>query len=101
MTRVGMGKKRRCLSCNTAFFDLNRAPVVCPKCAEVFHVVDPLRSSVVKGGFVSRAKPYSPASEPSPVDIPPESIDEVESEDALLAPADEENEESDRIEQIT
>ena len=28
--------KRRCNSCGTKFFDLNRDPIVCPKCMAVF-----------------------------------------------------------------
>jgi len=39
--KVERGAKRRCLSCNIAFFDLNRSPIVSPKCAETFQVVRP------------------------------------------------------------
>ena len=28
--------KRQCQNCGAKFFDLNRSPVVCPKCATVF-----------------------------------------------------------------
>ncbi len=45
MVKAGMGEKRRCLSCCTPFFDLNRTPIVCPKCAAVFQVVQIVRSS--------------------------------------------------------
>ena len=40
MTKAERGAKHRCLACSTAFFDLNRAPIVCPKCDEVFQVVE-------------------------------------------------------------
>ncbi len=36
MTKPELGTKRRCNSCATNFFDLNREPIVCPKCAAVF-----------------------------------------------------------------
>ncbi len=26
------GTKRRCISCGAKFYDLNRQPIVCPKC---------------------------------------------------------------------
>jgi len=40
MSKTELGVKRRCLSCSTLFFDFNRVPIVCPKCAVVFHVVE-------------------------------------------------------------
>lgn len=84
MKRAGMGEKRRCLSCNTAFFDLDRAPIVCPKCAVVFQVIEPVRSSVGRiGAFQNRTRWAPPLSKPSPVDSVPESDDEA---DADLSP---------------
>jgi uncharacterized protein (TIGR02300 family) len=47
MPKAELGEKRRCLSCSAAFFDLNRSPIVCPKCAAVFQVVEIARSSSV------------------------------------------------------
>jgi len=34
-----LGGKRQCQSCGTKFFDLNRDPIVCPKCGTVFQAV--------------------------------------------------------------
>jgi uncharacterized protein (TIGR02300 family) len=31
-----LGMKRQCQNCGAKFFDLNRSPIVCPKCATVF-----------------------------------------------------------------
>jgi uncharacterized protein (TIGR02300 family) len=31
-----LGFKRQCLSCGAKFYDLNRSPVVCPKCGTPF-----------------------------------------------------------------
>ncbi|MGC1859957.1 MAG: FYDLN acid domain-containing protein [Methylocystis sp.] len=36
VTKAELGVKRRCLSCNKPFFDLNRVPIVCPGCEAVF-----------------------------------------------------------------
>jgi uncharacterized protein (TIGR02300 family) len=70
MTRARMGEKRRCLSCNTAFFDLNRSPIICPKCAEVFQLIEPVRSSVGRSrAFQNRGRWTTPLSEPSTLDI--------------------------------
>ena len=35
-----MGAKRRCLTCSAAFFDLNRSPILCPKCGAAFQIVE-------------------------------------------------------------
>lgn len=72
MAKAELGAKRRCLSCGAAFFDLNRDPIACPKCATIFQVVELPRSA-------PRRAPYRPMqSEPRVVDEP--STDEAESE---------------------
>lgn len=45
MRNAHLGEKRRCLDCSTLFFDLNRTPIVCPKCKTAFTVVEVVRSS--------------------------------------------------------
>jgi uncharacterized protein (TIGR02300 family) len=34
-----LGAKRQCQSCGIKFFDMNKEPILCPKCGAVFHVV--------------------------------------------------------------
>jgi uncharacterized protein (TIGR02300 family) len=34
-----LGTKRLCASCGAKFYDLNKDPIVCPKCETVFHPV--------------------------------------------------------------
>ncbi len=53
MIKTERGDKRRCLACNTAFFDLNRTPILCPKCDEVFQVVELIRSPPRNGVFLN------------------------------------------------
>jgi uncharacterized protein (TIGR02300 family) len=36
VTKPELGTKRRCVNCETKFFDLNKDPIVCPKCSAVF-----------------------------------------------------------------
>ena len=38
MAKPELGEKRRCLSCETKFYDLNKDPAICPKCGVVFEV---------------------------------------------------------------
>jgi uncharacterized protein (TIGR02300 family) len=40
VSRAELGVKRRCLSCNKAFFDLSRTPPVCPTCGAAFEVIE-------------------------------------------------------------
>ena len=35
MAKPELGSKHKCQNCGTKFFDLNKDPVVCPKCGEV------------------------------------------------------------------
>ena len=36
MAKPELGAKRQCQSCATKFYDLNKNPIVCPKCGTVF-----------------------------------------------------------------
>jgi uncharacterized protein (TIGR02300 family) len=42
VTKPELGTKRRCGSCETKFFDLNRDPILCPKCMAVFAPPQPV-----------------------------------------------------------
>jgi uncharacterized protein (TIGR02300 family) len=33
-----LGAKRQCQSCATKFYDMNKDPIVCPKCGAIFQV---------------------------------------------------------------
>ena len=47
-----LGGKHQCQNCGAKFFDLNRDPIVCPKCGTVF-----------QGAPAARAQPASPKEE--------------------------------------
>ena len=36
MAKPELGVKRQCQNCGAKFFDLNRDPIICPKCGTVF-----------------------------------------------------------------
>jgi uncharacterized protein (TIGR02300 family) len=39
MTKPELGTKRLCAHCGAKFYDLNHAPIACPKCGSVFEAV--------------------------------------------------------------
>ena len=39
MAKPELGAKRQCQSCGAKFFDLNKDPIVCPKCGTIFQGV--------------------------------------------------------------
>jgi uncharacterized protein (TIGR02300 family) len=54
MTDPNLGKKRRCVECEAAFYDLNRKPITCPKCGATHQPVVRLKSD---GRPPSRTRP--------------------------------------------
>ncbi len=59
MAKPELGLKRVCVSCATRFYDLARAPAVCPKCGTEQPVEQPrVRRS---GNVVDLRKPKKPA----------------------------------------
>ncbi len=36
MAKAELGAKRQCQNCGAKFFDLNKEPIVCPKCGKIF-----------------------------------------------------------------
>ena len=63
MTKPELGTKRRCNSCATKFFDLNKEPIVCPKCAAVFA---PTQSDPMRSGRLPERRPWSAQKTPMP-----------------------------------
>jgi len=41
MAKPELGTKRRCANCGAAYYDLNREPIICPKCNTEFVVEQP------------------------------------------------------------
>ena len=56
MAKPELGTKRLCASCGAKFYDLNKDPIVCPKCETVFH---PVVLATRRGGAAAAA-PVAP-----------------------------------------
>lgn len=55
MAKPEWGTKRICQSCSTPFYDLQRDPIVCPKCETVFDPEAVLKSRKLKGAEEAEA----------------------------------------------
>ncbi|ACK49588.1 conserved hypothetical protein [Methylocella silvestris BL2] len=83
MAKPELGNKRQCQNCGTRFFDLNKNPIVCPKCGTVF-----------QGAPLSRAAQRAAAADDDEEAAPAElvSLEEVDAEadaDKLVVAVDE------------
>jgi uncharacterized protein (TIGR02300 family) len=99
VTKAELGVKRRCLACSAAFFDLNRAPIVCPKCATVFQVIELPRSAPRKPYHPMRNEKLVEDQTPNDDEVSAETeaeTDETETDDSVPQPI----EEDDEIEKI-
>jgi uncharacterized protein (TIGR02300 family) len=83
VAKVELGTKRQCQNCGAKFFDLNKDPIICPKCGTVF------QGATAAARARPPAKPEEEDTElaaPAGVDIV--SLDEVEaSEEKAAEPA--------------
>jgi uncharacterized protein (TIGR02300 family) len=81
LAKPDLGSKHQCQNCGAKFFDLNKDPIVCPKCGTVFQ------------GAAARARPVSkPEEEYTELAAPPGgdvvSLEEVEAgEEKAAEPA--------------
>jgi uncharacterized protein (TIGR02300 family) len=79
LAKLELGSKHQCQNCGAKFFDLNKDPIVCPKCGTVFQ------------GAAARARPAAKPEEeetelaqaPAGVDVV--SLDEVEAAEEKAA----------------
>jgi uncharacterized protein (TIGR02300 family) len=77
-----LGTKRQCQNCAAKFFDLNKDPIICPKCGTVF-----------QGAAAVRARPAAKAEEEedtevaTPAGVEVVSLDEVEASEKAAEPA--------------
>lgn len=54
MVKAEWGTKRHCQSCAAAFYDLNRSPILCPKCKAEFDPDANLRSRRGRAGQTAK-----------------------------------------------
>jgi uncharacterized protein (TIGR02300 family) len=81
LAKLELGSKHQCQNCGAKFFDLNKDPIVCPKCGTVFQSV------------AARARPAAKAEEEdtevaTPAGVEVVSLDKVEAgEEKAAEPA--------------
>ena len=78
MAKPELGTKRQCQNCAAKFFDLNKDPIICPKCGTVFQ------------GATARARPTAKPEEEeaelaAPAGVEVVSLDEVEASEEKAA----------------
>lgn len=95
MAKAEWGAKRRCLSCGAAFYDLNKSPILCPKCGTEFNPEVPAKSAR-RPAKVEEKKVPKVAVVPDVVD---DEVEDTEIGDEILEDADE-FEEDDVAEEI-
>jgi uncharacterized protein (TIGR02300 family) len=89
-----LGSKRQCQNCGAKFFDLNRDPIICPKCGTVFQGA----TARAQRAEVKEEETDEPA---APVDaelVSLEDVDAAEEKVAAVADDDVEVEEDDSAE---
>jgi uncharacterized protein (TIGR02300 family) len=64
VTKAELGTKRLCPNCGARYYDLNRSPIICPKCGTLFEVASgrarPQASKAVKEPVVEEAEEVAP-----------------------------------------
>ncbi|MBW8271073.1 TIGR02300 family protein [Caldovatus aquaticus] len=87
MAKPELGLKRICVACGAKFYDLNRSPVICPKCATEQPAEQPrLRRG---GGTDERLKKRAVAGPLPEGEIEEVALEDVEVEEAALEDAEE------------
>lgn len=81
MARPELGTKRTCTECGTKFYDLNKSPIVCPKCGTELDLAS------VTTATTSRAKPQK-AAKPAPVADEDDNTEETDEETVALEDVD-------------
>jgi uncharacterized protein (TIGR02300 family) len=82
MAKPELGSKRVCVSCQTRFYDLTRAPATCPKCGTEQPLEQP-RPRRLGGNVVEDRRPKKPVPEPGLEEVEVEGVEDVEDEDVL------------------
>ena len=84
VARPELGTKRQCLSCGAKFYDLNKNPIVCPKCATVFHAAAPTRVAPPAAAAAARPREEEPEVEAAGPELV--SLEEVAADEAEKDP---------------
>jgi len=94
VTRPELGIKRVCASCGAKFYDLHKAPIVCPKCETAYA---PPQAAPARSRRVMEPAPVEPAARPEAPEADLVSLEDAdnESEGTKAAVAEEAEDEAD------
>lgn len=106
MSKAALGQKRVCISCAAKFYDLNKTPILCPKCGTVYDA-----SAVVKTRRARAVAEDKPVKKKVPklaevvdADIPGVDVDAVvaddEEEEGVIEDASELGEDEDDMAEV-
>ena len=78
MAKPDLGNKHQCQNCGAKFFDLNKDPIVCPKCGTVFQGAPRARAA-------AKAEEEEDTEVATPAGVDVVSLDEVEASEEKAA----------------
>ena len=81
MVKPELGTKRVCVSCGTKFYDLLKAPAVCPKCGTEQPADQPRPRRVEEKARIKKVP--APGLEDADTDVEVEAAEDEEAEDVL------------------
>ena len=82
MTKTELGSKRQCQKCGAKFFDLNKDPIICPKCGTLFRYMAPRAQNAAARSEDGEEEAIAPAG------VGLVSLDQVDAaEEKLVEPA--------------
>ena len=87
MAKPDLGTKRLCSGCGAKFYDLNRTPIVCPKCETVFVPVVATRGRAEAAKVAPVPTPVAEAVVPETADAEFVSLEDAEAEQQGKKPA--------------
>lgn len=87
MAKPDLGTKRVCSGCGAKFYDLNRTPIVCPKCETVFVPVVAAPRTRPEAAKPVAPAPVAEAVVPETADAEFVSLDDAEAEQQGKKPA--------------
>ena len=82
MAKPELGFKRVCVACNARFYDMTKAPPVCPKCGTE-QPLDQPRVRRAGGNVAEDKRAKKPAAAPGIEDVEVEGVEETEDETVL------------------
>lgn len=83
MANPELGTKRVCVACGARFYDLAKAPAVCPKCGTEQPPDQPRPRRAGGGNVVEDKRPRKPVPAPEEAEADVEGIEDAPEEDVL------------------